>query len=143
MVAFIGDQLRLEAVHSSGKFAAVPPGSDLYSAMFLRDAASAAVGTASASRIACGATDVLELALRGEQGALLFSSLQPDNITVYQHGALQQEVRFCGNQYPETAFLSKYYGGLWLYPCFIFIFTQADDPLRPNLHGLATAKFVE
>ena len=141
LVAFLGDQLTLEAVHSSGKFADVPPGSDLYSALFLRDAASAAVGTASASRISYGATDVLELELRGEQGALLFSSLQPDNITVYQHGALQQEVRFCGNQYPETAFPSKYCPSGWLralvHALYLF-FTQADDPLRPNLaHGLA------
>lgn len=146
LVAFLGDQLALNAVHRSGEFPDVPADSDLYSAIFLRDLASYAVGTVSASRISYGASDVLELELRGEQGALLFSSLQPDNITVCANGALQQEVRFCGNQYPETVFPSRYCPSGWLralvHALYLF-FTQANDPLRPSLaHGLAVQRLL-
>ena len=146
LVAFLGDKLTVEAVHSSGEFSDVTTNSDLYSAMFLRDAVSAAVGTVSASRISYGTTDVLELELRGEQGALLFSSLQPDNITIYQNGALQQEVRFCGNQYSETVFPSKYCPSGWLralvHALYLF-FVETDNSLKPSLtHGLAVQRLL-
>ena len=96
--------------------------------------------------LAYGATDILEFELRGEQGALLFSSLRPDNIEVYQHGALQKEVHFCGNQYAETMFPSKYCPSGWLralvHAMYLF-FTAVDDPLRPSLeHGLSVQRLL-
>ena len=147
LVAFLGDQLTLTDARSSGDFSDVPKQSDLYSEASLYDAKSKAIGHASAGRISYGATDILELELRGEQGALLFSSLQPDNIEVYQHGALHKEVRFCGNQYAETMFPSKYCPSGWLralvHAMYLF-FTVADDPLRPNLeHGLTVQRLLD
>jgi predicted dehydrogenase len=82
LLTFIGNSLEVKYAQHSGSFSDVQKDSDLHSQVFLRDRKSGAIGFLEVSRISAGATDVLELELRGTEGAIRFSSLHPDILKI-------------------------------------------------------------
>jgi Predicted dehydrogenases and related proteins len=116
LIAFLGNNLEVKYAQSAGSFSDVDKFSDLYSQVFVRDNSSGAIGTVIASRISAGATDVLELEIRGTKGAIQISSLQPDILKICKQptSGIWQEI-FCGNNYaPHSVFPSTNVPSGWL-----------------------------
>lgn len=148
LIAFLGNNLEVKCVQSSGSFPDVHNHSDLCSQILIRDNCSGAAGTVIASKISAGATDVLELEIRGTKGAIQISSLQPDILKTCNHptGGIWQE-KFCGNDYaPYSTFPSTDVPSGWLRPLvhalFVF-FTNAPGAFKPTLmHGIEVQQLI-
>lgn len=150
LVAFLGEGLDVVAARQSGVFEDVPAESDLCTTVLLHDKTSGAAGTLIASRISAGAGDELALELRGTQGALRFSTNQPD---VLQTCRTDQQGRwetvYCGSDYrPVTHFPAPHASAGWLRPLvhaqYLF-FGGIDDeaPLIPDgWHALLVQRLV-
>lgn len=148
LVAFLGNHLVVEHAQCAGTFPDVDKYSDLYTQIFVRDKNSDAIGTVIASRISAGATDVLELEVRGTKGAIQISSLQPDILRVCQHptSGVWQE-RFCGNDYaPYSTFPSTNVPSGWMRPLVHALFVFFNKPQRvfkPTLlHGIEVQQLI-
>jgi len=147
LTAFLGNDLNIEYATSSGLFPDVNANSDLFSQVFIRDLASNAIGTCVASRISSGAKDVLELEIRGTDGALELSTLYPDILRFCKgHDGVWNEI-FCGNDYqPCSSFPSCNVPSGWLrsliHALYVF-FTESKNKVTPTLqHGLAVEKLL-
>ncbi|CAL7961171.1 conserved hypothetical protein [Gammaproteobacteria bacterium] len=150
LVAFLGNDLEIRHAQCSGSFDDVDKNSDLCSQVFVEDKHSGAIGFVVASRISSGASDVLELEIRGTRGAIQVSSLKPDILRIYKNliskSNIWQEV-FCGNDYvPYSTFPSINVPSGWLrsltHALFVF-FTGAKCAIRPTLdHGVYVQRLI-
>jgi predicted dehydrogenase len=148
LVAFLGEELEVVAARSSGSFPDVPAGSDLCTTALLREPRSGAVGTVMASRISAGAGDVLEIEVRGSDGAFRLSTERPDVLEFYDARAHSWKLTVCGNDYePMSIFPARQVPAGWLRPLvhaqYLFFGGTDPDAFVPDLgHGLAVQRLV-
>ncbi len=114
LIAFLGEELVIKSASASGHFADVPQHSDLCTTALLEAPTSGAVGTLRASRVSAGTEDQLAIELRGERGALLFSTSQPDSYKTYlaNEGWRRHEIN--SDYRPHSTFPSDYAPSGWL-----------------------------
>lgn len=148
LIAFLGKELEVVSAKQSGFFEDVPIQSDLCTTVLVRDQTSGAVGTLVASRISAGAGDLLELEIRGTQGALRFSTDRPDGLEIFKTGQGHWESIYCGSDYqPVTGFPSPKVPGGWLralvHAQYLFFGGKDDSAFIPDLdHALAVQRFI-
>ena len=148
LMAFLSEDLQITSALQGGNFADVPAGSDLFSSISLFDPSSGAVGNLAASRISSGSGDLVQLEIYAENGAIRYSSQNPDFFEYYIEGSNQWVKQMVGsNYYPVTSFPSGHVPPGWLrsmvhaHYCF---FTGNDQrSFIPDLqHGLAVQRIV-
>jgi predicted dehydrogenase len=148
LMAFLSEDLLITSAIQGGNFADVPAGSDLFSSLSLFDPESGAVGNLSASRISSGSGDLVYLEIYAENGAIRYSSQNPDFFEYYIEGSNQWIKQMVGSNYkPITSFPSGHVPPGWLrsmvhaHYCF---FTGNDGhSFVPDLqHGLAVQRIV-
>lgn len=148
LLAFLGDALVVKSAAASGHFADVPQSSDLCTTALLEDPKSGAVGTLRASRVSAGTGDQLALELRGERGALLFSTAQPDAYDTYlpEEGWRRHAVN--SDYHPHTTFPSDYAPSGWLralvHNHYLFFGGDPVISFLPNLaHGIQVQRLLQ
>jgi predicted dehydrogenase len=117
-VAFLGPSLEVASAQALSPFPDVDPRSDLHTLIVLRDRASGAFGTVTASRISAGCEDLMELEVSGDKGAVRYRSTAPDVVEICRVANRQEwtSVR-CGSDYaPDSRFPAKAVAGGWLRP---------------------------
>ena len=148
LMAFLSEDLQITSALQGGSFADVPAGSDLFSSLSMIDTESGAVGNMSASRISSGSGDLVQLEIYAENGAIRYSSQNPDFFEYYIEGSNQWVKQIVGSNYqPVTSFPSGHVPPGWLrsmvhaHYCF---FTGNDKrSFIPDLqHGLAVQRIV-
>ena len=148
LIAILGDSLSVVAARSSGSLPGVPAASDLCTVALLREPRSGAVGTLTASRISAGASDVLELEVRGSDGAFRLSTERPDVLEFFEAGAGAWTSFVCGNDYrPLSAFPAQGVSAGWLrslvHAEYLFFGGNDADAFFPDLsHGLAVQRLI-
>lgn len=148
LMAFLGDDLQITSALQGGSFADVPAGSDLFSSLSLFDPESGAVGNLSASRISSGTGDLVYLEIYAENGAIRYSSQNPDYFEYYMEGSNQWIKQMVGSNYkPVTSFPSGHVPPGWLRSMVHahYRFFTSDDPTSFNTdlkHGLAVQRIV-
>lgn len=148
LMAFLGENLQITGALQGGKFADVPEGSDLFSSISLFDPATGAVGNLSASRISSGTGDLVDLELYAENGALHYSSRNPDYFKFYIEGTNQWVKQMVGSNYvPVTSFPSGHVSPGWLrsmvHAHYLFLTGNDSDTFSPDInHGLAVQRIV-
>lgn len=148
LLAFLGEKLVVKAARASGHFADVPQHSDLCTTALLEEPTSGAVGTLRASRVSAGTGDQLALELRGERGALLFSTSQPDSYESYlpDEGWRRYEVN--SDYQPHTTFPSDYAPSGWLralvHNHYLFFGDEPGLSFIPDLvHGIQVQRLLQ
>lgn len=147
-LAFLGNGLKVVSAAKSGSFPDVDPLSDLFSTIILKDAISGAAGTLSASRIASGTGDMLELELYAEKGTLKFSSKTPDFFEYFLEEEGTWKRSETGSKYGKiTSFPSGHVPGGWLRPMihahYVFLTGNDKEAYIPGIdHGLAVQKII-
>jgi predicted dehydrogenase len=153
VLAFLGPRVEAVDAHALTPFADVDPRSDMHTLVVLRDAASGAVGTITASRIAAGHEDSLEVEFSGTDGGLRVRSGMPDVLEICTTPSRQdwQAVR-CASDYAESSrFPSRAASAGWLRPLVHqhhLFFGPAEAEAEaggfvPDLaHGLAVQKVL-
>jgi len=147
-MAILNEELEITGALQGGSFTDVPAGSDLFSSISLVDPKTGAVGNMSASRISSGSGDLVQLEIYAENGAIRYSSQNPDFFEFYIEGSNQWIKQMVGSNYkPVTSFPSGHVPPGWLrsmvhaHYCF---FTGNDGySFIPGLqHGLAVQRIV-
>jgi predicted dehydrogenase len=117
-VAFLGQDLEVVGAHALQPFAEIDPRSDMHTLLVLRDRASGAVGTMTATRIAAGHEDSMELEMSGTAGAVRVSSGRPDAYEVCRTAGKQDwlSVRTASDYAPESRFPARAVAAGWLRP---------------------------
>jgi predicted dehydrogenase len=148
LIAFIGSQLVVKSAAASGHFADVPKHSDLCTTALLEDPISGGVGTLRASRVSAGTGDQLALELRGERGALLFSTSKPDRYETYlpDEGWRKHEVN--SDYQPHSSFPSNYAPSGWLralvHNHYLFFGGKPVISFIPDLsHGIQVQRLLQ
>ena len=148
LLAFLGDQLVVKSAAASGHFADVPQHSDLCTTALLEDPTSGAVGTLRASRVSAGTGDLLAIELRGESGALLYSTSRPDCYETYlpDEGWRLHEIN--SDYQPLSTFPSDYAPSGWLRPLvhnhYLFFGGYPVISFIPNLsHGIQVQRLLQ
>lgn len=148
LVAFLGNELKIDGAIKSGKFEDVDPASDLFSLITIRDQKSGAAGTVSASRIAAGTGDLLSMELYAEKGAIRFNSHDPDNLEYYLEETGTWTRVHSGSSYSSiTSFPSGHVPPGWLRPMihahYVFLGGNDPDACIPDIeHGLQVQRIV-
>lgn len=148
LVAVLGRGLAVVAARSSGSIADVPPTSDLCTVALMQDEASGAIGSVSASRVSCGAGDLLEVEARYTDGAIRLTTERPDQLEFFDTYTDSWSVRNCGNDYsPWSTFPAREVAAGWLRSlvhAHYLLFGGSDpDAFLPDLqHGLAVQRLV-
>ena len=148
MVAFLGEDLVVKAAAASGRFADVPPNSDLCSTALIQETNSGAIGTMVASRVSQGTGDRLSLEIRGTRGALLFDTSQPDNYETFLPELGWQRHEVMSNYLPDSKFPADYAPSGWLralvHNHYLFISSKPDAGFFPDLHhGIQVQRLLE
>jgi predicted dehydrogenase len=148
LIAFLGNKLVVKSAHASGHFADVPQHSDLCTTALIEESTSGAVGSLLASRISAGTGDQLAIELRGEKGALLFSTANPDCYDTYlpDEGWRRHEVN--SNYQPQTTFPSDYAPSGWLralvHNHYLFFGGDPAISFLPDLtHGILVQRLLQ
>jgi len=148
LLAFLGGNLVVMSAAASGHFADVPKHSDLCTTALLEDASSGAVGTLRASRVSAGTGDQLAIDLRGEKGALLFSTSKPDFYETYlpDEGWRRHEVY--SDYRPHSTFPSDYAPSGWMralvHNHYLFFGGDAAVSFLPDLsHGIQVQRLLQ
>lgn len=148
LVAFLGDHLLVRTAAASGHFNDTPKDTDLCTTVMIEDATSGAVGTLVASRVSQGTGDLLMLEIRGTQGALVFTTAQPDNYTTF-HPELGWQVHDCMSDYsPASKFPSAYVPSGWLralvHNHYLFLGGEPGISFMPDLqHGIQVQRLIQ
>jgi predicted dehydrogenase len=148
VMAFFGDELQIKQALQAGSFEDVPEGSDLFSTLALYDPASKAVGHLSASRVSAGTGDLFSLEIYAENGALRYSTSQPDSFEYYFEATGQWNRRNVNSNYVSiTSFPSGYLPTGWLrsmiHAHYVFLTGNDHQTFIPDLkHGLAVQRVV-
>lgn len=148
LIAFLGNQLRITNALQSGHFDDVREDSDLFSLISLYDEASKAAGTVSASRISSGSGDYFYFELFGQNGALRFTSAQPDSFEYFlsETGVWNKKIT-AGNYKPLTSFPSEHVPAGWLrsmiHAHYVFLTGNDQNEFVPGIeHGLEVQRIV-
>jgi predicted dehydrogenase len=147
-LAFLGNDIDVVGAARAGSFTDVDPRSDLFSTVLLRDTRSGAAGTLSASRVASGTGDMLEIEIYAEKGSLKFSSLTPGFFEYYLEDEGIWKRSETGSRYGNiTTFPSGHVPGGWLRPMihahYVFLTGNDEDAFIPGIgHGLAVQKII-
>ncbi|HEX6738014.1 MAG TPA: Gfo/Idh/MocA family oxidoreductase [Vicinamibacteria bacterium] len=146
-LAFLGPQLEVVDARAVGPFPDVDARSDLHGLAVLRDAASGAVGTLVASRIAAGHEDALEIELGGTRGAVRVGSHRPDALEICtQAGRQEWRTVHCGSDYGRSRFPARAAAAGWLRPLvhahYVFFAAAADAAAPDMAHGLLVQRLL-
>lgn len=148
LMAFFGENLKILSALQAGNFEDVPHDSDLFSSLSLVDPASGAAGTLSASRISSGTGDLVYLEIFADQGALRFSSHNPDYFEYFLESTGMWVRQPVGSHYkPVTSFPSGHVPAGWLrsmmHAHYLFLGGKDEKAFVPDLkHGLAVQRIV-
>lgn len=148
LVAFLGNELKINDATQSGKFEDVDPLSDLFSLMTVTDMKTGAAGTVSASRIAAGTGDLLSMEIYAEKGAIRFTSYDPDNLEYYLEETGAWTRIHSGSSYGNiTTFPSGHVPPGWLRPMihahYVFLGGSDQHSYIPDIdHGLQVQRMV-
>lgn len=148
LMAFLGTDLSITGAMQACSFPDVDPLSDLFSLISLYDNNSGAAGTLSASRIASGSGDMLNMELYAEKGALRFSSYTPDYFEYYLEETASWNKIFTGSSYKNiTSFPSGHVPPGWLramtHAHYVFLTDNNQEPFIPDIrHGLEVQRIV-
>lgn len=147
LVAFLGKGLQVKAAAASGRFADVPPNTDLCTTALLEETTSGAIGTFMASRVSAGAGDQLMLELYGSCGAIRFDTAQPDSYQSYlpDEGWRRHEVN--SDYLPASRFSSDYVPAGWLralvHNHYLFLGGEPGISFVPDLaHGIQVQRLL-
>jgi predicted dehydrogenase len=150
-MAFLGPRIEAVDAHALSPFADVDPRSDMHTLVVLRDAASGATGSITASRIAAGHEDSLEVEFSGTEGGLRLRSGMPDVLEVCTTANRQDwhQIR-CASDYAESSrFPSRAASAGWLRPLVhqhhLFFGppeSETDGFVADLEHGLAVQKVL-
>lgn len=115
-IAFLGPRITALDAHALSPFADVDPRSDMHTLAVLRDESSGAVGTITASRIAAGHEDTLELEISGTEGGIRVRAGQPDVLEICTTPTRQEwQSIHCASDYgAESRFPSRASSAGWL-----------------------------
>lgn len=148
LIAFLGDQLIVKSAAASGHFADVPKHSDLCTTALLEDPLTGAVGTLRASRVSAGTGDQLSIDLRGDRGALLFSTASPDFYETYlpNEGWRRHEIN--SDYQPHSTFPADYAPSGWLraliHNHYLFFGGEPAVSFIPDLsHGIQVQRLLQ
>ncbi len=149
-VVFLGPSLSVAGAHALSPFPDVDRRSDMHTLVVLRDGATGAIGTVTATRIAAGHEDSLEVELSGEKGALRFSSTRSEVLEICASPSRQEwrSVRCASDYAPESRFPAKGVAGGWLRPLFhahyLFFTDNKAGAFVPDLeHGLVVQRLIQ
>jgi len=148
LMAFLSENLQISGALQGGGFPDVSSGSDLFSSISLVDPDSGAVGNLAASRISSGSGDLVHLEIYAENGALRYSSRNPEFFEYYIEGSDQWIKQMVGSNYkPVTSFPSGHVPPGWLrsmvHAHYIFLTGNDIKTFIPGLaHGLAVQRIV-
>ena len=148
LIAFLGNRLRITTALQGGHFEDVREDSDLFSLISIRDDASGAVGTVSASRISSGSGDYFSVELYARDGAMRYFSATPDSFEFFteESGIWQRQI--VGSSYkPYTNFHSAHVPSGWLrsmiHAHYVFLTGNRNNEFVPDIeHGLAVQRLV-
>lgn len=147
-MAFLGENLKVVHALQAGAFEDVPASSDLFSEISVVEQSSKAVGAISGSRVSSGTGDLLAFEIFAEQGAIKYSSYQPDTFEYYLEETGNWTRVFTGSNYqPATSFPSAHVPGGWLrsliHAHYVFLTGYPKSAFVPDLkHGLAVQRVV-
>lgn len=148
LLAFLGDHLIVKAAAASGDFADVPRDSDLCTTALLQETTSGAIGTFRASRVSAGTGDQLGVELRGERGAITFSTSQPDSYKTYlpEEGWCSHEIN--SDYKPLSTFPADYAPSGWLralvHNHYLFFGGNPETSIIPDLaHGIRVQRLLQ
>lgn len=148
LMAFLGENLQITGALQGGSFDGVPAGSDLFSSISMIDPESGAVGNMSASRISSGSGDLVYLEIFAENGAIRYSSQNPEYFEYYIEGSNQWVKQIVGSNYkPVTSFPSGHVPPGWLrsmvHAHYRFFTGKDESAFDADLqHGLAVQRIV-
>jgi len=148
LIAFLGNDITISDSLKAGDFPDVDKDSDLFSLITLKDSATGAVGTVSASRIAAGTGDLLSMELFAERGSIRFSSYDPDHFEYFLEEAGTWIKVHTGSSYGGiTSFPSGHVPPGWLRPMihahYIFLTGNDPDAFIPGIeHALQVQRIV-
>jgi predicted dehydrogenase len=149
VLAFLGDGISVQSAHALQPFPEVDPRSDMHTHVVLRDDASGATGTITASRIASGHEETFELEFSGTGGAVRVSSARPDTAEICTAANRQdwKSVRTGSDYMPDSRFPARAVAGGWLRPLihahFLFLAEGPRDTFVPDLtHGLRVQELI-
>jgi predicted dehydrogenase len=148
LIAFLGEDLVVKAAAASGRFAGVPPTSDLCTTALIEEINSGAVGTLVASRVSQGTGDHLSLEIRGTYGALLFDTTKPDCYETYLPKFGWQRHEVMSDYLPVTKFPADYAPSGWLralvHNHYLFMGSDPGISYIPNLqHGIQVQRLLQ
>jgi predicted dehydrogenase len=149
-VMFFGNKLSVVSAYSHTPFPEVDTRSDMHTVVVLRDQATGALGTVTASRIAAGHEDSIELELSGDKGGLRYTSARPDALEIDTTPTRQEwrSVRCASDYTPESRFPAKGVSGGWLRPLlhahYLFFTDNKAGHFVPDLeHGLVVQRLIQ
>lgn len=148
LMAFLNEELQITGALQGGSFKDVPAGSDLFSSLSMYDPKTGAVGNMSASRISSGSGDLVFLEIYAENGAIRYSSQNPDFFEYYLEGSNQWTKQIVGSNYkPITSFPSGHVPPGWLrsmvHAHYQFFTGNDEQAFKADLnHGLAVQRIV-
>lgn len=148
LIAFLGDSLYVKTAGSSGRFADVGAETDLCTTVLLEDRATGALGTLVASRISQGSGDLFTLDIRGTQGAMTYTTSQPDCFETYLPDAGWQRHEVMGDYLPSSKFPSDYAPTGWLralvHNHYLFLSGEPGVSIIPDLnHGIQVQRLIQ
>jgi predicted dehydrogenase len=145
--AFLGDDLEVVEAVQGGRLPDTPTDSDMCTMILLRDAASGAVGTATASRISAGAGEILECEIRCVNGGFRLSTEAPDTVEIFSASSDQSTIVNCGSNFePHSQFPGRAYPAGWLrsfvHANYLFL-NDVDRSSVPDVrHGLVVQRLI-
>lgn len=148
IMAFLSEELEITGALQGGNFSDVSTGSDLFSSLSLVEPETGAVGNLSASRISSGTGDLVYMEIYAENGAIRYSSQNPEYFEYYIEGSNQWIKQMVGSNYlPVTSFPSGHVPPGWLRSMVHahYRFFTGDDAGSFNAdlkHGLAVQRIV-
>jgi predicted dehydrogenase len=148
LTAFLGAELEVVAARKSSRFPDVPADSDLCTTALLRDRRTGAAGSLVASRVSAGASESLDMELRGTRGAFRFSGERPDLLESAIDASRAWTLTPCGSEYlPASGFPATNVPGGWLrslvHAHYLFFGGADSEAVIPDLqHGLTVQRLV-
>lgn len=147
LTTFLGDNLEVVDAVQAARLPDTPPDCDMCTVILLRDAASGAVGSATASRISAGAGEVLECEIRCANGGFRLTTEGPESLDVFSASSDQSTVVHCGSNFePHSQFPGRSYPAGWLrsfvHANYLFL-NDLDRSSAPDLrHGLIVQRLI-
>lgn len=147
LAAFLGDGLEVLDAVRGPRLSDVPPNSDLSSIVLCRDRTTGAVGTVTASRVSCGAGEVLEVEIRCTRGGFKFTTERPETLEVFPAAAGEASILDCASDFePHSQFPHRTCSAGWLrafvHASYLFLSGSDGLPVPGLQHGLAVQRLL-